>query len=141
MKNFIKNMIAVLFLLTMFLITVISCSYAEKGEFSKLPIFMACEFLGCIIVFFIACHNAKAAKKAARKKKIALQRAKKQQAEKKAAEEKSKAYQNATFDFVTSYANDDISSNNSTSIENLEEVKIYLLAQNAISRYKRNTSR
>lgn len=141
MKNFIKNMIATCFLLIMVVVPFLACGAAESGDFQKAIVLIAIESLGCAVTFLIACHNAKAAKKAARKKKIAMQRAIKQQAEKKAAEEKSKAYQNATFDFVTSYANDEISSNNSTSIENLEKVKIYLLAQNAISRYKRNTSR
>lgn len=145
MKNFIKNIITVTFILTMLAVTFIACGAAENGEFQKAIVLIAIESLGCAVTFVIARYNEKAAKKAARNKKIALQRAIKQQAEKKAAEEKSKAYQNATFDFITSYANDEISSNNSTSIgpliEPLEEVKIYLLAQNAISRYKRNTSR
>lgn len=145
MKNFIKNIISYSFLLAMVILPFVGAAAAESGNFTRAIVIIAIESLGCAVTFVIARYNEKAAKKAARNKKIALQRAIKQQAEKKAAEEKSKAYQNATFDFITSYANDEISSNNSTSIgpliEPLEEVKIYLLAQNAISRYKRNTSR
>lgn len=141
MKNFFKNMIATVFLLTMVILAFVGCAAAESGNFTKAIVIMAIESLCCTITFLIACHNEKADKKAARKRKIALQRAIKKQAEIEAAKAKSKAYRNATFDFVTSYANDEISSNNSTFIEPLEEVKIYLLSQNAISRYNRNTSR
>ena len=76
MKDFFKNVIAILFLMFTFCLIVFTCVNTENGNFEILPSCFAIMFLILSITINIAKHNDRKEKKEKRKRKNQLYRKK-----------------------------------------------------------------
>ena len=140
MKKFV-NVISPILFIAFLIITVFIYGYTESGNFLQVIPFFIAELVIVSIVSAIAHYNTNEAKREKRKKVIASKRAAIAKAEAEAHERKAKAYQNSTFNFITSYDNEIENTSKGSPFDPIEEIRVELLCRNAMSRYRRNISR
>lgn len=113
MKEFFKNVIAILFLMFTFCLIIFTCVNTENGNFEILPSCFAIMFLILAITVTIAKHNDRKEKKEKRERK--------NQRYRKKIEQRKKAELLANQDEVMKFATSELSYSEPTKVSKVEK--------------------